>query len=744
MSESFGRTEKFRRKLRDSLRGPMSCELGQVYRIRLVSAGSRKEAGYARRRGRAAPPKAFDLLVLLIQSGGRVLAKHELMKALWPDTFVEEANLSFQISTLRKALGNGAADWIVTVPRLGYRFAADVVEVSTQRFQSAWQSANDAADELRGIAVDSGSSATALPVRGHGHRSRWLALAGGLILAIAAGAGTWKSRGVVRPDTPHAQHRQVTFAGDVVAAAISPDGRSVAYGVGESGTEIRVLVHDLAGGQTQPIWTGDLVSTVAWLSDNSHVMVSGWQQTTRGRDGGTWIVPRLGGSPFRVHDGAGLLALSPDGKTLAGTNYPRVGFVVISPENATRREVKMTGFRWSKALDWHVRTNRIVLLTLDDDRVWSLWSVAPDGLEQKRLHVSKQPIRAVCSSPASDVVYLLREQGGTSDLVRVSMRGADSADVLVTGLPETGGTISSRCTLSTDSRRLTYTRASQHANLWRLDLARATEATMLTQGTSQFALPKVSPDGQWIAARRGPYSDPEIVKIPIAGGEPVRLGDGTGAAWSADGRSLALISRRSGPPRVWVARAERAWPQEVKDSAVGHDFLTWLPDGRLAWPTPDNRNYRIRDLGTGRDEYLLTNDSVGWVFQPQFSPGGDQVALEWNREIKGDPGLWLLSWPGRQGRRLTSEKLSPIGWSADAEWIYAFERSGRAVFRVSVRTGKTERIGQFPVGDLAGDSCDLTHDRAAIICSLSEQKSDAWLIENFDPDVRTSVGGRVP
>ena len=49
-------------------------------------------------------PKTFDLLVCFVESRGRLLHKRELMIALWPDTTVEEANLSFQISTLRKAL----------------------------------------------------------------------------------------------------------------------------------------------------------------------------------------------------------------------------------------------------------------------------------------------------------------------------------------------------------------------------------------------------------------------------------------------------------------------------------------------------------------------------------------------------------------------------------------------------------------------------------------------------------------
>ena len=54
------------------------------------------------------PPKTFDLLLLLVENRGRVLAKKELMEALWPQTFVEDANLSFQVSALRKALGGDA------------------------------------------------------------------------------------------------------------------------------------------------------------------------------------------------------------------------------------------------------------------------------------------------------------------------------------------------------------------------------------------------------------------------------------------------------------------------------------------------------------------------------------------------------------------------------------------------------------------------------------------------------------
>jgi DNA-binding winged helix-turn-helix (wHTH) protein/TolB-like protein/Tfp pilus assembly protein PilF len=72
-------------------------------------------------------PKVFDILVTLVEHGGQVVAKDDLMKKVWPNTFVEEGNLTQNISLLRKALGEtpGGVQFIETVPRRGYRFVAD-------------------------------------------------------------------------------------------------------------------------------------------------------------------------------------------------------------------------------------------------------------------------------------------------------------------------------------------------------------------------------------------------------------------------------------------------------------------------------------------------------------------------------------------------------------------------------------------------------------------------------------------
>jgi TolB-like protein len=74
-------------------------------------------------------PKVFDTLLILVQSAGRLVTKEDLLQKVWPDTFVEEANLSVNIAALRKALsdGHGESEFIETLPKRGYRFTDNVI-----------------------------------------------------------------------------------------------------------------------------------------------------------------------------------------------------------------------------------------------------------------------------------------------------------------------------------------------------------------------------------------------------------------------------------------------------------------------------------------------------------------------------------------------------------------------------------------------------------------------------------------
>lgn len=79
-------------------------------------------------------PKAVEALIVLVENPGRVVSKDDLMKTLWPDSFVEESNLSQNIFVLRKALGDSTQEkrYILTVPGQGYRFTETVREIGEQ------------------------------------------------------------------------------------------------------------------------------------------------------------------------------------------------------------------------------------------------------------------------------------------------------------------------------------------------------------------------------------------------------------------------------------------------------------------------------------------------------------------------------------------------------------------------------------------------------------------------------------
>src|SRR2546423_14370058 len=111
---------------------PFNCYEFGPYRLDL-------NEGRLLRNGEPVPltPKAFATLVVLVQRSGHLVEKAELMKLLWPDSFVEESNLNQHVWTLRKTLGENTAgkEYIETVPKRGYRFVAEVRELGHESFE---------------------------------------------------------------------------------------------------------------------------------------------------------------------------------------------------------------------------------------------------------------------------------------------------------------------------------------------------------------------------------------------------------------------------------------------------------------------------------------------------------------------------------------------------------------------------------------------------------------------------------
>jgi DNA-binding winged helix-turn-helix (wHTH) protein/TolB-like protein/Flp pilus assembly protein TadD len=157
------------------------------------------------------PPKVIETLLALVESNGRLIEKEDLIRRVWPDTFVEENNLNKNVSALRKALGEGQGElkFIETVPKRGYRFVAKVnvvqdgsgpefiierskVRVRVEEEQETDEPESEAksrrpALETQHVALIAGKSSTQ-PLW---HRYRFITFAAIIALALATAVGAW-------------------------------------------------------------------------------------------------------------------------------------------------------------------------------------------------------------------------------------------------------------------------------------------------------------------------------------------------------------------------------------------------------------------------------------------------------------------------------------------------------------------------------------------------------------------------
>ena len=110
---------------------PGGFRMSDLYRFRPFELDARRRTLSRAGSPVSLTPKAFDVLISLVQNPHRLVPKEELLQAVWGDTFVEEGNLTQYVSHLRKALDDSSEDsrLIVTIARKGYQFTGDVAVI---------------------------------------------------------------------------------------------------------------------------------------------------------------------------------------------------------------------------------------------------------------------------------------------------------------------------------------------------------------------------------------------------------------------------------------------------------------------------------------------------------------------------------------------------------------------------------------------------------------------------------------
>jgi Tol biopolymer transport system component/DNA-binding winged helix-turn-helix (wHTH) protein len=683
-------------------------------------------------------PKVFDLLRLLVENNGHLVTKDRFLREVWPDTFVEEANLNRAISVLRKALRDGIAGqrYIETVPKLGYRFVAAVAPAHLV-IDPGPTVANGRVVRLRRMAVVAGAA---------------LSAAGALVYSVVASRFTGKSEAVTRAVV----HRQATFTGKGGSSTVSPDGRRIAY-VSYESPERTVMVQAVAGGAPAMVFSAPETARPRWSPDGSALMV--WARGA-GKDG-LYVLPQPDGTPHLIARGQFVGCWSPDGLTIAVAQYFLGRIAFVSTLRGDRRTVSLKAVhRWIWDMDWSSVNNQLVFASSDDQGQFSIWTMRPDGSDQQRVFFGdNQEISAVRWAPQAKGIYYSRRVNQTVSLNKILRRSAgnawDSVAVpLLTGL-ETDGSFA----VSADGKSLVYVRASFSSNLWLVEpngsstRVPAVVTRELTRGTSVIERPRVSPDGNRIAFNVGHESVANVYVMPITGGSPTQLtflnSFNADPVWSPDGNWVAFASTEGGKPRVWVVSADGGPPHAVSSGDLSADNLelAWAPSSRILYQQVGNRNFYALDPQTNQEHLLVRDSSVGWMFSPVHAPDRKAIAVAWNRRPKR--GIWIIDGEDSREGLLYEAAVPPvvIGWSADGRSVFALE-GGRPIYRgliasrgetlteakivrISARDGESHSVMALPFAEVGGVS--MTPDGRRFVCTVYSSRSDVWLVDNFDP-----------
>src|SRR5437899_5775992 len=499
-----------------------------------------------------------------------------------------------------------------------------------------------------------------------------------------------------------AHHSQLTFEGRVIDAEISPSGELVAY-VSQLGDRQQLLVRDLKGGTIVLLarlgsWHGSL----RWSPDGSQLLYAGADSASQFV---TEAFPRLGGTPRPIPRRGPLDTWSPNGARVAqwfarvGPPRPQIILTTLATGDTTAVLVP-DGVGFLQSVDWSPTGNRLTLLAVSESRTrWALWMVAVDGSGWQRVVEDSVPLSPPRWSPSGNGVYYLR--GNELRRIRVASDGRPEsvAEAVQTGLQWSGSGVS----ITADGRNLAYIRSIGSSNLWLAATEHTGKAarfttTRLTRGTASKSVARLSPDRQSLAFVKE-ENGRNIFTLPISGGEPRQI-TFTGViasdpAWSPDGRALAFCTNVGGVTKVHTVAAEggndRTFERTEGSSSCD---LAWAPGLRILYQSPGNRNFHLLDPATEAEEPLVrspvSNDSVGWVFRPTYSPDGERVAVWWNQRTTG---VWTISLRDFSQVLVRAGLSHPLGWSADGRSVYVQDEGSSEILQVPATGGKATLVG---------------------------------------------------
>jgi len=638
-------------------------------------------------------PKAFRVLLFLLNNPQKLIKKDELLDAVWSDSTVSENSLTRSVALLRRLLGDDVREprYIATVPTVGYRFLCPV-EVSEDAAgnldSSTWtatlngtslpkEHANGSAiaiappEPLRPViapidsivspapiapvAIDSVSSESKAKGQARGRLWKWLLVALPIPL-VALAAAAWY---LLRPLPPPrvTDYTQITHDGQI-KDLVGTDGSRLYFNQIEPESIAQVAVSGGEIAQLQVPLPYPFLRDVS--PDGSTLLVMSGSNHSN-----LWNLGILGGSLRHIADAANpSAAWSPDGR-----------FIVYSTSSGDIRLVRTDGAEDHKLIStgeqatyfsWSSEGSRIRFTNKS-----SLWEMASDGTNLHPLIPDWHgaPVQC-CGRWTPDGNFYVFSAGGP----------------LLTMAPLLPG----EQLWALDERKGRFRHPSGHP-------------TQLTSGPLRWGAPIPGKDGKTIFAR-GVTTRGELVRFDVQSGQFQPFLQGISAEFLSFDRSGQKVTYVTFPDgKLWKANRDGSMPVELSGPSMYPRSLSFSPDGaRVLFVDAPSSAARSKDYVIpaegGTPQRLIPQDS-GPQGDATWSPDGSRIAFSTLDEkvfdAKSDIRILDLA-SGRVTKVPGSEGTSSPRWSPDGRTIAGLSTVTHALKVFDIQTQRWSTIYQEP------------------------------------------------
>ena len=605
-----------------------------------------------------------------------------------------------------------------------------------------------AADVLRRLAMADNSPAAAPRRRLRGRRTPASLVGIALVATVVVLYGAARRHPTMIPLANGPTTKLTSTPGLELDPAISPDGKLVAYAAGTAGgTDI--YVRQLAGGRVVKVSNDDSRHHrwPAWSPDGSQIAYIASTGDRGGPSGRVFTVPALSGSPRLIADTLAYFstpAWSPDGRLIA---YSAIDSIVIrGVDDGSRRTLRTPMSVHSLA--WSPNGKRIAFVSgnpfysfattaFGNLSPTSIWTIGLEDSAAQRVTQERHVFLSPTWMPDSRGLLYVSNDGGAFDVYHVRLDEAGRAAAarrLTTGLNVHG------ISLSPDGGRLAYSVLNYRSNIFSAPISAAgptpsAAIKAITDENQTIETADVSWDGKWLVFDSNRDSRSHLYKMPVGGGEPIRLTSDTtddfAPRWSPDGKRIAFHSRRVNPRDrdVYVMNADGGDIVRITTDTLDESYPNWSADGRSIYFAQ-----RTGGLMTSR----LDDDGRWSPPSPLAVPGGGGVhATRDGRYLVRHhrDGLYLINADGAGRLLLARGKLGghwstmATGPNADEVYLRVIDSVGVHSFYSVPLTGQPPRL----LLRLDGTSKQpariiFSTDGRRLYFTLTEAESDIWIM----------------